>query len=78
MITCSAKIDFFRLELLSKMMVDIESVFVNYDDNIYGLMQERHNSSALAMELRLSWTNPSIESLLGTLSLTWINPSMDK
>ena len=27
---------------------------------IDGLMQERHNSSALAMELRLSCTNPSI------------------
>ena len=27
---------------------------------IDGLVQERHNSSALAMELRLSCTNPSI------------------
>ena len=27
---------------------------------IYGLVQERHNSSALAMELLLSCTNPSI------------------
>ena len=27
---------------------------------IDGLVQERHNSSALAMELRLSSTNPSI------------------
>ena len=26
------------------------------------LVQERRNSSALAMELRLSWTNPSISS----------------
>ena len=26
---------------------------------IYGLVQERHNSSALAMELRLSCMNPS-------------------
>ena len=28
-----------------------------------GLVQERRNSSALAMELRLSYTNPSIHSL---------------
>ena len=27
--------------------------------HIDGLVQEKHNSSALAMELRLSWTNPS-------------------
>ena len=26
--------------------------------HIDGLVQERRNSSALAMELRLSWTNP--------------------
>ena len=33
-----------------------------YTHNIYidGLVQERRNSSALAMELRLSCTNPSI------------------
>ena len=29
------------------------------DDGIDGLVQERRNSSALAMELRLSCTNPS-------------------
>ena len=29
-------------------------------NGIYGLVQERCNSSALAMELRLSCTNPSI------------------
>ena len=29
-------------------------------DHIDGLVQERRNSSALAMELRLSCTNPSI------------------
>ena len=29
------------------------------DQQIYGLVQERHNSSALAMELHLSCTNPS-------------------
>ena len=28
--------------------------------HVDGLMQERRNSSALAMELRLSWINPSI------------------
>ena len=31
----------------------------NRDREIDGLVQERSNSSALAMELRLSWTNPS-------------------
>ena len=30
----------------------------NFYDNIDGLVQERCNSSALAMELRLSCTNP--------------------
>ena len=29
-------------------------------DHIHGFVQERRNSSALAMELRLSYTNPSI------------------
>ena len=29
-------------------------------DNIDGFVQEKHNSSALAMELRLSCTNPLI------------------
>ena len=28
--------------------------------NVDGLVQERHNSSALAMELLLSYTNPSM------------------
>ena len=32
----------------------------HWDDHIDGLVQERRNSSALAMELRLSCTNPSI------------------
>ena len=30
------------------------------NDHIDGLVQERRNSSAVAMELRLSYTNPSI------------------
>ena len=30
------------------------------NEDIYGLMQERRNSSALAIELRLSCTSPSI------------------
>ena len=34
--------------------------YVCYDSQIDGLVQERRNSSALAMELRLSCTNPSI------------------
>ena len=35
-------------------------VFANINIYINGLVQERRNSSALAMELRLSCTNPSI------------------
>ena len=37
-------------------------MFVSYFANlhIHGLVQERRNSSALAMELRLSFTNPLI------------------
>ena len=31
--------------------------------HIDGLMQERRNSSALAVELRLSCTNPSVSAL---------------
>ena len=34
----------------------------NYDNTIDELVQERRNFSALAMESRLSWTNPSISS----------------
>ena len=34
-------------------------LFYSYD-YLDGLEQERRNSSALAMELRLSWTKPSI------------------
>ena len=47
-----------------------------------GLVQERRNSSALAMDLRLSCTHPSICvcCLSDHLLLLWINfnPSMDK
>ena len=32
----------------------------SHDAHIDGLVQERRNSSAFAMEFRLSWTNPSI------------------
>ena len=35
-------------------------VFTHFNDYIDGLVRERRNSSALAMELRLSCTNPSI------------------
>ena len=34
----------------------------NYDNTIDELVQERRNFSALAMESRFSWTNPSISS----------------
>ena len=35
-------------------------IVINAEDYLDGLVQERRNSSALAMELRLSYTNPSI------------------
>ena len=38
----------------------IHAGIYNFDVHIDGLVQERHNSSALAMELCLSCTNPSI------------------
>ena len=34
------------------------------DKHIDGLVQERRNSSALLMELRLSYTNPSISNFV--------------
>ena len=44
--------------------------------NIDVLVQDRCNSSALAMELRLSCTNPSIcYNLCTALSLNWLRPS---
>ena len=39
---------------------DFLFVLFIFDDYINGLVQERRNSSALAMELRLSYTDPSI------------------
>ena len=36
------------------------NVMTHFMDNIDGLVQERRNSSALAMELRLSLAKPSI------------------
>ena len=38
----------------------IQSMDEHKKNNINGLVQERHNSSALAMELRLSCTNTTI------------------
>ena len=38
-------------------------------DHIDGLVQERCNSSALAMELRLSCTNPSIYNVMQSVML---------
>ena len=37
---------------------------VRYNEHFGGLMQERRNSIANALELRLSYTNPSILSAL--------------
>ena len=51
-----------RDHCLSELKVDglvLKETELHYQ-YIDGLVQERHNSSALAMELRLSCTNPSI------------------
>ena len=45
----------------------LDDLFVVYLNNIDGLVQERRNSSALAMELRPSCTDPSICWLKDTL-----------
>ena len=45
---------------MSLVTVHIDSYGIAH---INGLVQERRNSSALAMELRLSYTNPSIYSV---------------
>ena len=52
-----------------KLFVDKKDAYIN------GLVQERRNSSALAMELRLSSTNPSIWLFSKSLRiiLTWIS-----
>ena len=41
--------------------------------DIYGLVQERRKSSALTMELRLSWINPSIWCDVMWRDLTWFD-----
>ena len=47
---------------------------LSYIDNLDGLVQERRNSSALAMELCLSCTNPSIwDRFLFTLAVNFMN-----
>ena len=54
-------IDFLKVDVLGS-DVTHEAKFVHWVmciSQIDGLMQERRNSSALAMELRLSCTNPS-------------------
>ena len=40
----------------------VSHVYHVLDNYIDGLVQKRRNSSALTMELRLSWTKPSIYS----------------
>ena len=40
----------------------VSRVYQVLDNHVDGLVQERRNSSALAMELHLSWTKPSIYS----------------
>ena len=45
----------------------------NYTHEIDGLVQERRNSSALAMELRLSCTNPSKWTIAGLMLFLWHN-----
>ena len=49
------------------------------EDEIDGLVQERRNSSALTMELRLSCTNPSKCTGMNTRSiieLQWLNKNL--
>ena len=47
---------------------------LSYMDNLDGLVQERRNSSALAMEFCLSCTNPSIwDRFLFTLGVNFMN-----
>ena len=43
-----------------KFLCDWHLVFISWFDHIGGLVQERRNSNALAIELRLSRINPSI------------------
>ena len=49
-----------RLPVTRHIWQTYEQCYVSFIDHIYGLVQERHNSSVLAMELRLSCTNPLI------------------
>ena len=55
------------LEQMNGVMIGGRNIKVRISDkhlHIDGLVQEKHNSRALAMELRLSCTNPSIYSLV--------------
>ena len=52
------------MELKASTAAGRTKIQYNYFD---GLVQERHNSSALAMELHLSCTNPSIWTCLHSL-----------
>ena len=51
-----AAVEGYEWPTANKMTLEIISIITTKD----GLVQERRNSSALAMELRLSCTNPSI------------------
>ena len=53
-----------------KLVTHSSEISLNYDYHIDGLVQERRNSSALAMELRLSCINPSTWSCHNNY---WIN-----
>ena len=52
--------------ILRKLIVSYTALYID------GLVQDRHNYSALAMELHLSCTNPSI--LLSVLKFYYIQP----
>ena len=55
-------------------VLPVQSVFIG---DIHGLLQERHNSSALAMELCLSCTNPLILYIHNHNTANWLHNSGD-
>ena len=61
--TCMSSRTYWSTQVMSLMCFEFQK------DNIYGLVQERANSNASAMELRLSCTNPS--TWYNDMFLTW-------
>ena len=63
--TCTLKVESTWYLIYQMLVIYQFSLCILYTIFVFidGLVQERRNSSALAMELRLSWTNPSIWAL---------------